>query len=249
MPALPADHTGVRIKRLRREHHLTQRALADLSGVSYSTLTKVEQGQIPASPHVTASIARALRISHATVLGQPYVDELRADDLDILIRPIREALDVYDLGPDPEISPRPQQLLAADAEALLAAVRAGEIKQAASQVAGLIQETTTAAHLAKTTEAWRLLASLYRTAYELRQNSASVTSLRSPCRGWTGRRPLPGMRWSVACTGICGRSRTCVRGSTAPERASSPSDCPRWSRPPPAVNGRFSPGSCTWVRP
>ncbi|RZF06048.1 helix-turn-helix domain-containing protein [Streptomyces albidoflavus] len=167
MPALPADHTGARIKRLRREHHLTQRALADLSGVSYSTLTKVEQGHIPASPHVTASIARALRISHATVLGQPYVDELRADDLDILIRPIREALDVYDLGPDPEINPRPQQLLAADAEALLAAVRAGEIKQAASQVAGLIQEATTAAHLAKTTEAWQLLASLYRTAYDV----------------------------------------------------------------------------------
>ncbi|MEW2707076.1 helix-turn-helix transcriptional regulator [Streptomyces koyangensis] len=167
MSALPADHTGARIKRLRREHHLTQRALADLSGVSYSTLTKVEQGHIPVSPHVSASIARALRLSVATVLGQPYADELRADELDVLIRPIREALDVYDLGPDPEISPRPHQLLAADAEALLVSVRAGEIKQAASQVAGLIQEATTAAHLAPSTEGWLLLASLYRTAYDV----------------------------------------------------------------------------------
>ncbi|MFF5278804.1 helix-turn-helix domain-containing protein [Streptomyces sp. NPDC000133] len=167
MHALPHDHTGARIKRRRLERHLTQRALSDLSQVPYSTLTKTEQGVLPASPHVIASIARALRVEVATLTGQPYVTELRADELDILIQPIREALDVYDLGADPDVTPRPQQLLHDDAEALLVAVRAGEIKQAASQLPGLVQEATTAAHLTSSTEGWLLLASTYRTAYDV----------------------------------------------------------------------------------
>lgn len=167
MHALPYDHTGARIKRLRLERHLTQRALSDLSTVPYSTLTKTEQGVLPTSPHVIASIARALRVDVADITGQPYATELRADELDVLIRPIREALDVYDLGADPDIRPRAHQLLSDDAEGLLVSVRAGEIKQAAGQVAGLIQEATTAAHLAGTTEGWLLLASTYRTAYDV----------------------------------------------------------------------------------
>ncbi|WP_406420069.1 helix-turn-helix domain-containing protein [Streptomyces sp. NBC_00842] len=167
MHALPHDHTGARIKRLRLERHLTQRALSDLSQVPYSTLTKTEQGILPASPHLIAAVARALRVEVATVTGQPYVTELRADELDILIQPIREALDLFDLGPDPDITPRPGQLLHDDAEGLHAAVRAGEIKQTASQLPGLIAEATTAAHTAGTTEGWLLLASLYRTAYDV----------------------------------------------------------------------------------
>ncbi|MFI6701790.1 helix-turn-helix domain-containing protein [Streptomyces sp. NPDC050509] len=167
MHALPHDHTGARIKRLRQERHLTQRALSDLSQVPYSTLTKTEQGVLPASPHVIASLARAMRVEVASITGQPYLTELRADELDVLIRPIRESLDVYDLGADPDIAPRAQQLLHDDAQELLVIVRAGDIKRAAGQVAGLIQEVTTAAHTADTTESWLLLASTYRTAYDV----------------------------------------------------------------------------------
>ncbi|GHH32613.1 helix-turn-helix domain-containing protein [Streptomyces candidus] len=167
MHALPHDHTGARIKRLRLERHLTQRALSDLSQVAYSTLTKTEQGVIPASPHVIASVARALRVDVATVTGQPYATELRADELDILIRPIRQSLDVYDLGADPDITPRAHRLLADDAEAMLVSVRAGEIKQVAAQLPGLILESTTAAHTAPCRDSWLLLASTYRTAYDV----------------------------------------------------------------------------------
>lgn len=106
MHGLPQDHTGTRIARLRRERGLTQRALSELANIPYSTLTKVEQGVIPASPHVVGACARALRVEVVTIQGQPYADELRADQLDVLIRPIREALDVYDLGPDPDIQAR-----------------------------------------------------------------------------------------------------------------------------------------------
>ncbi|MFE6079958.1 helix-turn-helix domain-containing protein [Streptomyces virginiae] len=167
MHSLPHDHTGARIRRLRLERHLTQAALSDLSSVPYGTLTKVEQGVTAASPHVIAAVARALRVQVETVTGQPYTTELRADELDVLIRPIREALDVYDLGADPDITPRAHELLTADAEGLLVAVRAGEIKRAAGLVPGLVQEATTAAHAAPSREAWLLLASTYRTAYDV----------------------------------------------------------------------------------
>ncbi|MDG9717036.1 helix-turn-helix transcriptional regulator [Streptomyces sp. DH24] len=167
MNALPEDNIGRRIARLRRERHLTQRALADLAGIPYSTLTKVEVGVRPPTPYVVATCARAMGVEVATIEGRPYASELRADQLDILIRPIREALDVYDLGPDPDIRPRRLEVLADEAEALCAAVRAGEIKQAAGTVAGLIEEATTAAHAAGTTDGWLTLASLYRTAYDV----------------------------------------------------------------------------------
>ncbi|MEU5748210.1 helix-turn-helix transcriptional regulator [Streptomyces sp. NPDC047726] len=167
MHALPQDHTGVRIARLRRERHLTQQALADLSGVPYNTLTKVEQGRLAATPHAVACFARAMRVEVATIVGQPYVEDLRADELDVLIAPIRGALDVYDLGVDPDISARSLRELREDSEALCAAVRAGEIKRAASEVAGLIEETTTAAHQHSSSDAWLILASLYRTSYDV----------------------------------------------------------------------------------
>lgn len=167
MHSLPNDHTGARMKRLRLERHLTQQAVSDLSQVPYSTYTKTEQGVIPASPHLIAAVARALRVSVDTITGQPYATELRADELDILIRPIRQALDVYDLGCDPDITPRAHQLLIDDAEALLVAVRAGEIKRTASRLPALIQEATTAAHAVPGRDRWLLLASLYRTSYDV----------------------------------------------------------------------------------
>ncbi|MER5810213.1 helix-turn-helix transcriptional regulator [Streptomyces sp. NPDC002033] len=167
MHSLPHDHTGTRIKRLRLERHLTQQGLSDLAQVPYSTLTKAEQGVIPASPHLIAAVARALRVDVATVTGQPYATELRADQMDVLIRPIREALDVYDLGADPAITPRAHQSLAEDTAALHSAVRAGGIKQTASQLPGLVQEATTAAHTAPARDRWLLLASLYRTSYDV----------------------------------------------------------------------------------
>ncbi|MFE3638171.1 helix-turn-helix domain-containing protein [Streptomyces sp. NPDC059168] len=167
MHSLSHDHIGTRIARLRRARHLTQRELSDLAHVPYSTLSKVEQGVIPASPHVVGACARAMRVEVSSIQGQPYADELRDDELDVLIRPIREALDVYDLGADPEVRPRRPEALHRESEQLCAGVRAGEIKSVASRVAGLIEEGTTSAHTVQTREGWLTLASLYRTAYDV----------------------------------------------------------------------------------
>jgi transcriptional regulator with XRE-family HTH domain len=146
---------------------MTRRELSDLSHVSYSTLTKVEQGVMPASPSVTGALARALSVPVTELTGQPYLEELRLDQLDGLIQPIREALNVYDLGPDPDMRPRPTEQLEAHADELCALVRATDIKQVATVLPGLICEATTTAHTDPSDRHWRLLASTYRTAYDV----------------------------------------------------------------------------------
>ncbi len=167
MPPHTIEHTGARIAHVRKVRRLTQRELADLSHVSYSTLTKVEQGVLPASPAVIGALARALSVPVTELTGQPYLEELRQDQLDGLINPIREALNIYDLGPDPDVIPRPVEELEAHAEKLCAMVRATNIKQVASDLPGLIHEATTTAHTAPEDRSWRLLASTYRTAYDV----------------------------------------------------------------------------------
>lgn len=167
MPPYFGEHTGARVAHARKARRLTQRELADLSHVSYSTLTKVEQGVLPSSPSVTGALARALSVPVTELTGQPYLDELRHEQLDGLIQPIREALNIYDLGPDPDVVPRPLGELEAHAERLCALVRATHIKQVAAELPGLIHEATTAAHTAGGGPHWRVLASTYRTAYDV----------------------------------------------------------------------------------
>ncbi|MFE3858450.1 helix-turn-helix domain-containing protein [Streptomyces griseorubiginosus] len=167
MPQRIEEHTGARIKSARKRRRLTQRELADRSAVSYSTLTKVEQGHMPASPSVIGAIARALSISVTELNGQPYLEELHQDHLDGLINPVREALNVYDLGSDPDVTPRNLAELTEKAEELCVLVRATNIKQAAADLPALICEATTVAHTHGTTEAWQTLASSYRTAYDV----------------------------------------------------------------------------------
>lgn len=161
------EHTGTRIKRLRKSRHLTQRELAGIAPVSYSTITKIEQGVVAASPSVLAALARALSVPVTDLTGQPYMEELRHDQLDSLIQPIREALDVYDLGPDEDLAPRPLADLEAHADELCALIRATNLKRAASELPGLIYEVTATVGTAATGRSWRLLASTYRTAYDV----------------------------------------------------------------------------------
>jgi len=167
MPPHIDEHTGARIAHTRKVRRLTQRELADLSHVSYSTLTKVEQGALPASPSVIGALARALSVPVTELTGQPYLEELRQDQLDGLINPIREALNIYDLGPDPDVSPRPVEELEAHAGKLCAMVRATNIKQVAADLPGLIHEATTTAHTDPVDRHWQLLASTCRTAYDV----------------------------------------------------------------------------------
>jgi transcriptional regulator with XRE-family HTH domain len=167
MPYSTVTHTGARIRRARKDRGLTQRELADLSPVSYSTITKIEQGIMAASPSVLVGLARAMSVPVTELTGQPYLDELRRDQLDSLIQPIREALDTYDLGPDPDLTPRGLPELTAAGEEVAAMIRATNLKQSAAELPRLIRETTTIAHDVPSDTAWRTLAAAYRSAYDV----------------------------------------------------------------------------------
>lgn len=104
---------------------------------SYSLLRAVEEGTRTASSGLIAAVAEELRIDVAALKGQPYVTELQQDRLLGLIRPIREALDLYDIGDDPDLPVRTADQL------------------------------TAAAHRAPATELWQALGSTYRTAHDV----------------------------------------------------------------------------------
>jgi transcriptional regulator with XRE-family HTH domain len=56
MPEVP------NLKRIRNEYPLTVRELAEKSGVSYDTVTKVENGHREARPSTIRKLARALDV-------------------------------------------------------------------------------------------------------------------------------------------------------------------------------------------
>lgn len=167
MPPLDEDHTGTRIKEQRRLARLTQKQLAERVPYSYSWITQVECGARPASADFVAAVARALRVDVTVLTGQPYVTQLHQDHLAELVRPIREALDLYDLGPDPDLTVRTADRLTAAADELCAQVRATRLHAAAAALPGTIAELTTAAWRTPSTALWQALASTYRTAHDI----------------------------------------------------------------------------------
>lgn len=161
------DSTGARVARARKARRLTQRGLASRAAVSYSTVTKVEQGVMAASPAVLGALARALSVPVTELTGQPYMDELRAEQVDGLIQPLREAFDLYDVGADPEVRPRSVAELHAESERLCAAARRAELRQVTAALPALLTELTAAAHETDSEQAWRALAASYRTGHDV----------------------------------------------------------------------------------
>ncbi|GAA3122627.1 helix-turn-helix transcriptional regulator [Streptomyces rameus] len=167
MPSRDADHTGARIREQRRLARLTQRQMAERLPYSYSYLNQVECGARPATAAFVAACARTLTIDVTVLTGQPYVTELQRDRLAELVRPIRESLDLYDLGTDPDLATRPARQLIARADRLCAEVRATRLRSAARDLPGLVAELTHAAWSNPSTELWQALASAYRTAHDI----------------------------------------------------------------------------------
>ncbi|WP_282793638.1 helix-turn-helix transcriptional regulator [Streptomyces sp. CC224B] len=161
------DHSGARIAQHRKRAGLTQRGLALKIGYSYSMVHQVEGGHKAASPEFTAACARALHVDVTALTGQPYMTELQQDRLAELIRPIRESLDLYDLGADPDVAVRETPRLVAAADALCQQVRAAEISKVARALPCFIAELTTAAYRTPSTALWAALGSVFRTAHDV----------------------------------------------------------------------------------
>lgn len=167
MATLDHDHAGARIKEHRRLARLTQRELADRIPFSYSLLNQVECGARPATADFLAVVARALRVDVAVLTGQSYVTDVRQERLTALVRPIREALDMFDLGPNADLTVRPSRELIEKADEVCQQVRATHLRKAARILPGLIAELTHVASSAPSTRVWQALASTYRTAHDI----------------------------------------------------------------------------------
>ncbi|MFJ4717275.1 helix-turn-helix domain-containing protein [Streptomyces sp. NPDC088785] len=161
------DHAGARIAEQRKLAGYTQRGFSLIIPYSYSLLHQVESGHKVATGDFISACARALHIDVTALTGQPYMTELQQDRLAELIRPIRESLDLYDLGADPDLVLRPTPELITGADELCQRVRATQLNAAAETLPRLVAELTTAVHRRPSTELWRALASTYRTAHDV----------------------------------------------------------------------------------
>ncbi|MEV0845292.1 helix-turn-helix transcriptional regulator [Streptomyces sp. NPDC049954] len=167
MPTPDDTSTGDRIKEQRKIARLTQRQLAVRIPYSYSLLNQVECGSRPATADFVSAVATALAIDPAILTGPPHVTEMQHGRLAAFVRPIREALDLYDLDPDGRAPARPVDALALTADRLSQEVRATHLRAAARALPDLIADLTLAAHVRPSTETWRALASSYRTAHDI----------------------------------------------------------------------------------
>ncbi|MFD0269117.1 helix-turn-helix domain-containing protein [Streptomyces sp. NPDC127106] len=168
MPLPDDDHIGSRIRTQRRLARLTQVQLANRIPYSLSLLSQVECGARPATPGFVAAVAQALRVDTSELTGPPAVTSQPPDRLLSLVAPIREALDRYDLGPNPDLTAvRPLPELVTAAETLCQRVRATRLRAVAKELPTVVIELTHTVWTAPSTESWRALASAYRTAHDV----------------------------------------------------------------------------------
>lgn len=109
------QHIGRRLREIRKWRGLSLTALADLSGISIGHLSRVEHGERPITKRSTLeSLARALQVSPEELTGTPYapVDTV-SSQAHAALAAVETALDAYDLGVDPGVTPRPWPALAA----------------------------------------------------------------------------------------------------------------------------------------
>lgn len=166
MPAPADERIGARIAAARKRAGLTQHGLAMLIPYSYSLLRHVESGHRAASPQLVASVARALHLP-ATALTGPSM-QLRPDRVEALVRPLREALDLWDLpGPDEYRPTSTAGELTAGAAEMCALVRATRLSHAAAQLPELLLDLTMTCRESPSTALWRALASAYRSTHDV----------------------------------------------------------------------------------
>jgi transcriptional regulator with XRE-family HTH domain len=146
------EHVGARIAALRKTRGWTARELARRASVSYSLLTKVESGAVPASPAMIGAVARALRVDVPRVTGQPYTESRgQAGRLHDSVNSLRRSIDTYDLAEE-GIIPRPFAELAADVKRMSDLGQAARYVQIGTELPGLLDELGVAIHLAPENE-------------------------------------------------------------------------------------------------
>lgn len=157
------DRIGTRIAMFRKRAGLTQHGLAQLIPYTYSTLRHVESGYRAAAPQLVDAVAHALHIDVTALTGPPV---LLPDRVAALVRPVREALDLFDL-PAGRVTPRPEAELLSAADEVCRLVRGAHLQHAATALPLLLAELTAACQQQGSDGLWRALASAYRSTHDV----------------------------------------------------------------------------------
>jgi len=158
------DRIGARVAAIRKTRGWTARELARRAQVSYSLLTKVETGAVPASPAFIGSAARALGVDATRITGQPFAGPRNGAALQGAVEPLRRALLAYDLPPPDDVRLRPASELRAEVAAVSQLGRQARYLQLSQTLPGLLDELQVAIAAASTTERpalYALLAEAY----------------------------------------------------------------------------------------
>lgn len=106
---------------VRSWRQLSIRATAELPGLSYGYLAKLERGERPVNSRRTLeALAHTLRISPVELTGKPWAPTNPTDsDAHAALHKIETTLDTHELGHDPETPLRPWPEIHADIQRLI----------------------------------------------------------------------------------------------------------------------------------
>lgn len=141
------EGVGRRVRAIRKlAGGLTQEQLARRAHVSVSLVRQVEQGRMPASPAFIASVAGALDVAPAVLMGQPPDVETPAGyEAGSVIGPLRRELAAYRVAPEVEFVPDLDSL-ARSVERLSALRHSAELTLLGAELPGVLESLRAAAH-------------------------------------------------------------------------------------------------------
>ncbi|WP_043241385.1 helix-turn-helix domain-containing protein [Streptomyces violaceusniger] len=140
MPETSDQHIGARIRELRAIRDFSLAELGRRAHVSTSQLSRVENGEQPASASVLSAVARALAVDISVLHGQPYIKILQKDQLDAMVSPIGSALEAWDIELDDEPEPRSIEGLEAEIARMVRLRLEANFTETAKGLPGLITE-------------------------------------------------------------------------------------------------------------
>jgi transcriptional regulator with XRE-family HTH domain len=143
------DQGGIapRIAEARKLRGLTQDGLATRIPCSKSLVSQVERGRKPATPWFVAAVARALNIDLTDLLGQPYRGTTeRTDRAHASIPQVRVALNHWIIPSDPDVAPRPIDVLRQEVETVGRLLDKVDYIELGARLPGLIEELSAVFH-------------------------------------------------------------------------------------------------------